>query len=190
MSWPNERERTSWPARPFQPKNSITSGLLAPARDQPKAFVTYSAFAGRTTSFEKPIDPMRCSDPYTMHIGGKLLDQNLRSIEPPSSCLSPRPQRVKRSDANDRDAHPRGDLAMRKNKKPAHDRAIDRQDLLSRITIDPNICHGKPCIRGHRIWVSLILDFLAGGATQKRFWTTTQASKRPTYVLVSPTVRK
>ena len=54
---------------------------------------------------------------------------------------------------------------MRKNKKPAHGRAIDRQDLLSRITIDPNICHGKPCIRGHRIWVSLILDFLAGGAT-------------------------
>jgi len=40
-----------------------------------------------------------------------------------------------------------------------------REDLLSRIAIDPNICHGKPCIRGHRIWVSLILDFLAGGAT-------------------------
>ena len=38
-----------------------------------------------------------------------------------------------------------------------------REDLLSRITIDPNICHGKPCIRGHRIWVSLVLDFLAGG---------------------------
>ena len=40
-----------------------------------------------------------------------------------------------------------------------------REDLLSRITIDPTICHGKPCIRGHRIWVSLILDFLAGGMT-------------------------
>ena len=25
------------------------------------------------------------------------------------------------------------------------------------------ICGGKPCIRGHRIWVSLILDFLAAG---------------------------
>lgn len=43
--------------------------------------------------------------------------------------------------------------------------APDHEDLLSRITIDPNICHGKPCIRGHRIWVSLILDFLAGGMT-------------------------
>lgn len=40
-----------------------------------------------------------------------------------------------------------------------------RDDLLSRISIDPNICFGKPCIRGHRIWVSLILDYLAGGAT-------------------------
>jgi uncharacterized protein (DUF433 family) len=37
--------------------------------------------------------------------------------------------------------------------------------LLSRISIDPNICVGKPCIKGHRIWVSLILDFLASGAT-------------------------
>ena len=36
-------------------------------------------------------------------------------------------------------------------------------NLLSRISIDPNICFGKPCIKGHRIWVSLILDYLAGG---------------------------
>lgn len=38
-------------------------------------------------------------------------------------------------------------------------------NLLSRISINPNICFGKPCIRGHRIWVSLILDSLAGGET-------------------------
>lgn len=31
--------------------------------------------------------------------------------------------------------------------------------------IDQNICFGKPCIRGHRIWVSLVLDFLASGMT-------------------------
>ena len=42
---------------------------------------------------------------------------------------------------------------------------MTRENLLSRISIDPNICFGKPCIRGHRIWVSLILDLLAGGAT-------------------------
>jgi uncharacterized protein (DUF433 family) len=35
--------------------------------------------------------------------------------------------------------------------------------LLDRITIDPAVCGGKPCIRGTRIWVSLILDFLADG---------------------------
>lgn len=37
--------------------------------------------------------------------------------------------------------------------------------LLQRIRIDPNICFGKPCIRGTRLWVSLILDQLAEGAT-------------------------
>ncbi len=35
--------------------------------------------------------------------------------------------------------------------------------LLQRISVDPNVCFGKPCIRGTRLWVSLILDFLAGG---------------------------
>ncbi len=35
--------------------------------------------------------------------------------------------------------------------------------LLQRISVNPNICFGKPCIRGTRIWVSLILDFLANG---------------------------
>ena len=37
--------------------------------------------------------------------------------------------------------------------------------LLERISIDPNMCFGKPCIRGTRIWVSLLLDFLASGTT-------------------------
>ncbi len=39
--------------------------------------------------------------------------------------------------------------------------------LLNRISVDPNICFGKPCIKGTRIWVSLILDFLANGMTIK-----------------------
>lgn len=42
---------------------------------------------------------------------------------------------------------------------------MDRKELLSRISINPNICFGKPCIKGHRIWISLILDFLASGWT-------------------------
>jgi uncharacterized protein (DUF433 family) len=36
-----------------------------------------------------------------------------------------------------------------------------------RISINPNVCHGKPCIKGSRIWVSLIVDNLASGATQE-----------------------
>ena len=42
---------------------------------------------------------------------------------------------------------------------------MSREELLSRISVDPNICFGKPCIRGHRIWVALILDLLARGST-------------------------
>ena len=35
--------------------------------------------------------------------------------------------------------------------------------LSERITIDPAICHGKPCIRGLRYPVASILEMLAGG---------------------------
>ena len=42
-----------------------------------------------------------------------------------------------------------------------------RQSLLERISIDPEICFGKPCIRGTRIWVSLIVEFLAAGNTEE-----------------------
>ena len=44
---------------------------------------------------------------------------------------------------------------------------MTREELLSRITIDPKVCFGKPCIRGHRIWVSLILDLLASGTSSE-----------------------
>ena len=42
---------------------------------------------------------------------------------------------------------------------------MTRDELLARISIDPKVCFGKPCIKGHRIWVSLILDLLAEGMT-------------------------
>ncbi len=42
---------------------------------------------------------------------------------------------------------------------------MTHQELLGRIASDPVVCGGKPCIRGHRIWVSLIIDFLASGMT-------------------------
>jgi uncharacterized protein (DUF433 family) len=39
--------------------------------------------------------------------------------------------------------------------------------LLQRITLDPNICHGKPCIRGLRYPVELILELLISGMNAK-----------------------
>jgi uncharacterized protein (DUF433 family) len=40
--------------------------------------------------------------------------------------------------------------------------------LLERISTDPSICHGRPCVRGHRIWVSLIVDLVADGMTTEQ----------------------
>ena len=37
--------------------------------------------------------------------------------------------------------------------------------LLNRITIDPSICHGKPCIRGLRYPVVVMLELLSSGMT-------------------------
>ena len=41
------------------------------------------------------------------------------------------------------------------------------QDWKSRISIDPLVCHGRPCIKGTRVWVSLIIDNLAAGSSEK-----------------------
>jgi len=40
-----------------------------------------------------------------------------------------------------------------------------REDLLARITANPKICGGKPCIKGTRIYISIILYALAEGLT-------------------------
>jgi uncharacterized protein (DUF433 family) len=42
---------------------------------------------------------------------------------------------------------------------------MSERELLSRITRDPNICHGKPVIRGLRYPVSTLLELLASGMT-------------------------
>jgi uncharacterized protein (DUF433 family) len=38
--------------------------------------------------------------------------------------------------------------------------------LSDRISVDPDICFGKPCIRGMRLRVTDVLDLLAGGADE------------------------
>ena len=43
---------------------------------------------------------------------------------------------------------------------------MSRQDLLDRITIDPAICHGTPCVRGLRYPVEFLLELLSGGMTE------------------------
>ena len=40
--------------------------------------------------------------------------------------------------------------------------------LLERITTDPEVRFGKPCIRGHRITVQEILEWLSSGASQQQ----------------------
>jgi uncharacterized protein (DUF433 family) len=40
--------------------------------------------------------------------------------------------------------------------------------LLSRITIDSSICHGKPCVRGLRYPVETLLDLLSSGMTYEQ----------------------
>jgi len=45
---------------------------------------------------------------------------------------------------------------------------MTRKKLLNRISVDPKICHGKPCIRGTRVMVSVILDNLAEGRTPEQ----------------------
>lgn len=48
----------------------------------------------------------------------------------------------------------------------------------NRISVDPNICHGKACIRGTRIMVSVVLDNLAAGETPERILASYPTLKR------------
>ncbi|OGI38634.1 MAG: hypothetical protein A2V91_04705 [Candidatus Muproteobacteria bacterium RBG_16_64_10] len=42
---------------------------------------------------------------------------------------------------------------------------MTHEELLKRVTVDPAVCTGKPCIRGTRIYIAAILDALAEGLT-------------------------
>jgi uncharacterized protein (DUF433 family) len=42
---------------------------------------------------------------------------------------------------------------------------VSMDSLLARITVDPAICHGKPCVRGLRYPVEVLLELLSSGMT-------------------------
>ena len=46
---------------------------------------------------------------------------------------------------------------------------VAHSSLLERITVDPEVRFGKPCIRGHRITVQEILEWLSSGASHQQF---------------------
>lgn len=42
---------------------------------------------------------------------------------------------------------------------------VTSTELLGLISIDPDVCHGQPCVRGTRVLVTVVLDALAAGMT-------------------------
>jgi uncharacterized protein (DUF433 family) len=42
---------------------------------------------------------------------------------------------------------------------------MTHEELLSRVSVNPSVCTGKPCIRGTRVYIAIILDGLAEGLT-------------------------
>jgi len=52
--------------------------------------------------------------------------------------------------------------------QPVYSAVMAENTLLSRITVDPAICHGKPCLRGLRYPVEFVLELLSGGMTNEQ----------------------
>lgn len=42
---------------------------------------------------------------------------------------------------------------------------MTHEELLNRVSVNPSVCTGKPCIRGTRVYIAIILDGLAEGLT-------------------------
>jgi len=64
---------------------------------------------------------------------------------------------------------------------------MTKEELFKRISIDPKVCFGKPCIRGTRIWVSLIVDNLAAGISAEEILAAYPSLKKEDINLHSPT---
>ena len=44
---------------------------------------------------------------------------------------------------------------------------MSTEELLKRVTVDPQVCHGKPCIRGLRYPVTMLLELMSSGMTHE-----------------------
>ena len=47
----------------------------------------------------------------------------------------------------------------------------DDRGLLNLVSVHPDVCFGRPCIRGTRIWVSLLVENLAAGIPEQEILT-------------------
>ncbi len=56
-------------------------------------------------------------------------------------------------------------LAGRRGSIRWHTDVMTAEQLLERISIDTDVCHGQPCIRGTRVLVTVLLDAIAAGMT-------------------------
>jgi uncharacterized protein (DUF433 family) len=58
---------------------------------------------------------------------------------------------------------------LAKSRLREYGEVMSETELLARITTDPEICHGKPCVRGLRYPVEFILEMLSGPTTVEQF---------------------
>jgi uncharacterized protein (DUF433 family) len=102
--------------------------------------------------------------PVGARIGSNIVDAESEH----SPALEIQQERCERLGASDRSTLPSPedseDSVLRKE-TPHTAAPMTKNELLERISVNPAVCFGKPYIKGHRIWVSLILHLLAGGTS-------------------------
>ena len=88
-----------------------------------------------------------------------------RSASPYLPNIAVRPRCANRSGAQMREH--RAVPAAQMTSGAFRDTLIFMNPLLDHISVDPKVCGGKPCIKGTRIWISLVLEFLAEGVREE-----------------------
>jgi uncharacterized protein (DUF433 family) len=60
------------------------------------------------------------------------------------------------------------DIVDARLNRPSFCKGSMMPDLMNRITVDPEVCGGRPCIRGYRLRVKDVLELLAAGAPREK----------------------